>query len=325
MQISKKDFELNFKGYQIVDCAVRSDDIFYFSLVEDYTKRPDWTGGEGPASEDLLHRVVYYSPDAAPDERCTHAQLEGFSNIIAGVSETPKQQFVGVDRKGAVYVLGGGDAEVEEPLKRSVDSGVKRGAITRLRVIDGVLYVAGTGRSVGYREGKNRWVSLTQGMSYSTETEWSTGGFKDIDGFSRSEIYCVGGHGDVWRYDGKNWTRLHFPSNIRLYSLCCADDGFVYVSGYGGTTFKGRNNQWTKIHDDTLTLPFKRMAWYRGKVWCTSDYGLWTIENDMLKAAEVGADVKVASGYLSVKGDTLLVGGYNGASYCHSGKWTSIF
>ncbi len=325
VEISVSDFDYSFKGYQIVDCAVRRDDIFYFSLAEDYTKRPDWTGGEGPSYNSLMHRVVCYARNLAPDERCTHEQLKGFSHILAGVSEVPKQQFVGSDNDGNIYVLGSGDDEIEQPLINGSENGIARGAITRLRTIEGVLYVAGTGRSVGYREGKNKWVSLTQGMNYTYKSDRSTAGFRDIDGFSRSDIYCVGGQGDVWKFDGEGWSRVHFPSNIHLHSVCCAGDGFVYVTGYGGTTFKGRDNKWTKIFDASLSLPFKRMVWYRGKVWCTNDYGLWTIENDKLQVADVGDDVKVASGYMSVKGDTLLVGGYNGAAYCHAGKWMTIF
>ncbi|NHZ83540.1 hypothetical protein F2P44_30370 [Massilia sp. CCM 8695] len=305
---------------------MRSDDVFYFSLAEDYTKCPNWSEDEGhPASNALKHRIVCYARDDPPDERWTDTELDGFSHIMAGVSDVPKQQFVGTDMQGNVYVLGGGDDEIEQPLKKWKETGVKRGAITRLRTIEGVLYVAGTGRSVGYREGKNNWISLTQGMSYSSDTEWNTAGFLDIDGFSRSEIYGVGRQGDVWKFDGKIWSQVHFPSNIDLYSVCCAGDGFVYISGYGGTTFKGRNNKWTKIHDDTMTLPFNRMVWYEGKVWCTSDYGLWTIENDKLEVADVSDEVKVASGYMSVKGGTLLLGGYSGASYCQAGKWTVIF
>lgn len=325
MEISDSDFEYNFAGYQIVDCVVRSDEIFYFSLMEDYTKKPGWTGGEGPASNELLHRIVCYARSAEPEERWTHTELEGFSNIVAGVSDVPKQQFVGSDIQGNIYILGGGDDEIEQPLKKWSENGVKRGAITRLRSIEGVVYVAGTARSVGYRGGANQWISLTQGMSYSSDNEWNTAGFRDIDGFSRSDIYGVGGQGDVWKFDGKAWSQVHFPSNIYLYSVCCAGDGFVYIGGYGGATFKGRDNKWTKIHDDTMTLPFERMVWYEGKVWCTSDYGLWTIENDKLDVADVSDDVKVASGYISVKGDTLLLGGYNGASYCQAGKWRVIF
>ncbi|MDM5177741.1 hypothetical protein PO883_11110 [Massilia sp. DJPM01] len=325
MEISESDFEYSFAGYQIVDCVVRSDDLFYFSLMEDYTKSPDWKGGEGPSSDELLHRIVCYARNAAPDERWTHTELEGFSNIVAGVSEVPKQQFVGSDIQGNIYVLGGGDDDIEEPLKNGKENGVARGAITRLRTIEGLLYIAGTGRSVGYREGPDQWISLTQGISYSYDIDRSTSGFRDIDGFGRSEIYCVGGEGDVWKFDGKTWARVHFPSNIRLYSVCCAGDGFVYISGYGGATFKGRDNKWKKIHDDTMTLPFKRMVWYQGKVWCTSDYGLWTIENDKLEVADVSDEVKVASGYMSVKGGTLLLGWYSGASYCQAGKWTVIF
>lgn len=73
-------------------------------------------------------------------------------------------------------------------------------------------------------------------------------GFEDIDGFNINDIYCVGGRGDVWHSDGMKWKQTHFPSNLDLYTVCCAGDGYVYISGYGGTTFKGRGDQWKQIY-----------------------------------------------------------------------------
>lgn len=327
MELSKHQFDLDFKGFQIVDCCVRSKRFFYFSLREDYTQRANWAeGDEIPEETSLERRIVSFSREKVKDGKgWGHAKLSGVKNMVAGVAYHPKEQFVGVDAYGDVYVLGAGESGCEEDIARSNAGGINRGTVDKSRTIEGVLYVAGGNRSVGYRSDKNKWISLTQMLPFDEGREWESAGFEDIDGFSRSDIYCVGGKGDVCHFDGEQWRQIHFPSNVNLYTVCCAGDGFVYVSGYGGHTFRGRGDSWTQIYKGDMPLPFKDMGWFDGKVWCTSDYGLWTIEKDEVKAADVSDDVRAACGCLDIADGILLVGGYNGAAYKENGRWNVIF
>jgi hypothetical protein len=324
--MSKSDFTENFKGYQIIDCVVRSKTFMYFVLREDYTLSPNWHDGDDPPAEaDLRTRIVCFTKDPAAPKEWTHIQMVGFKYLLAGVSKIPKEQFVGVDLNGHVYILGGGDNFIEDDISGWQEKGINRGVISKSRLIDGYLYVTGGGRSVGYRMGKNNWKSLTQGLPFKYDSDWRTAGFDDIDGFTQSDIYCVGGKGDVWHFDGNKWKQIHFPGNLVLYTVCCASDGYVYISGYGGTTFKGRGDQWKQIYKGQMTIPFKDMVWYENKVWCTSDYGLWVIENDTVIEADVDPEVKVCSGYLSAEAGVLLLGGYNGAAYKENGAWHVLF
>jgi hypothetical protein len=325
MEMLKSIYSRFVEGFQITDCVVREKNIFYFVLREDYTKWPKWDGGEPPSDGELKVRVVDYFRDEPVDAQWGCTNLNGFVAVVAGVSKFPKEQFVGIARSGEVYVLGNGDDEIEIKLPSWKVGGVNRGSIDRSRTIGGRLYIAGGGRTVGYRAAKNDWVSLTQGLPFDYDKEWDSAGFSDIDGFAVDDIYCVGGKGDVWHFDGIKWEKLPFPSNLYLYTVCCAGDGQVYISGYGGTTFKGRGDKWKKIYQGEMSIPFKDMVWYEEKVWCTSDYGLWTIEDDKLKPAEVDAEILGASGYLSTADGILLLGGYGGAAYKENGKWHRIF
>lgn len=323
MQMTNEEFDLNFNGFQIVDCCVRSKRFFDFSLEVNYAQREDWEdadrlfeGGE------LDKRIVSFSREKVTDGNgWGHAKLSGVENMVAGVSYTPNEQFVGFDADGTVYVLGDGESGFEEDIPRWQTNGINRGTTNCSRTIEGVLYVAGGGRSVGYREGKNSWISLTQMMPFEYKRDWRTAGFNDIDGFSRDDIYCVGGEGDVWHFNGKQWRQLPFPSDLSLYTVCCAGDGFVYISGYGGTTFRGRGDGWTQIYKGQMVVPFNDMGWYEGKVWCTSDYGLWTIEKNDLQDADVSDDVLAASGHLDIADGILLVAGHNRAAFKENGKW----
>ena len=151
------------------------------------------------------------------------------------------------------------------------------------------------------------------------------GGFEAIAGFNAKDIYCVGDKGDAWRYDGERWYQCAVPTNMLFKSVCCAGDGFVYIGMQSGSVMRGREDKWTIIHKDQMTLPFKDMVWFDGKVWCTSDFGLWVIEDGELSEAPVPAEVKVCSGNLAVGDGVMLLAGYHGATV-HDGKqWNRLW
>jgi len=327
MEISVEEYNEHFEGFIVLDCVVRSPKFFYFTLSEDYTQWPSWSGEEGPTEDQIEKRVVVFMRSRPKGERWSSANFTELDTFNAGVSYYPKEQFVGVTADGgAVYVLGSGVDDLEDSLPRWVDGGFLRGSVSRCRTIDGYVYVAGSGRTVAMRKGKNDWEALNKKLPFIYEKDWRNAGFEDIDGFNKNDIYCIGGKGDVWHFDGEIWTQIHFPTNIKLFSLCCAGDGYVYIGGLGGTTFKGRGQKWKQLFKGEMTIPFRRMVWFENKVWCTSDYGLWTIENDRLvEPAEVSNEIKVCSGYLSAKDDVLLVSGPGGAAYKEAGVWRKIF
>lgn len=139
-------------------------------------------------------------------------------------------------------------------------------------------------------------------------------GFEAISGFNADDLYCVGGKGDAWRYDGKEWHRCPVPTNMYLESVCCAGDGHVYIGMQSGRLMRGREDHREVIHEDYMTLPFKDMVWFDGRLWCTSDYGLWTVENGKLIDADVPPQVKTCSGNLSAADGVMLLAGHYGAA-----------
>ncbi len=323
-EISEEQRAEHFKGFQIVDCCVGSKGRFHFSLQEDPMQREGWEEGDPLADDESLERRVVTFTRGVLGKRWEHVTLPGGENFVAGVSRNAKTEFVGINTDGAVYVIGGGHSGFEDDIASAKMNGITRGLINSTRTIEGVLYVAGSGRSVGYREGKNRWVSLTQMMPYEYQRDWRTAGFKDIDGFARNDIYCVGGKGDVRHFDGQQWRHIPFPKDLDLYSVCCAGDGFVYISGYGGTTYRGRGDHWTQIYEGTLA-PFNDMGWYEGKVWCTNREGVWTIEGNEIEPAD-GLDWFLgAHDHLDIADGILLVAGRYGAAYKEKGAWHVIF
>lgn len=320
MEISKDQYQKNFAGFIIVDCAVRSSEIFYFSLSEIEEQQVDDDDDDFPR-----RRIVYYIKNLPENERWGHGEFPNSYDRQLSVSQKPKEQLISVDKDGEVHVLGGGINEMEKELGNWRDGGIRRGGIAKCKTIDGLVYAVGGGRTVAVRQDRNTFTALMSGLQFTYETDWQTAGFDDIDGFSANDLYCVGGKGDVWHFDGKRWTQINFPSNISLSSVCCAGDGDVYISGFQGTTFKGRGQKWKQIHKGEFTVPFRDLVWHENRVWCTSDHGLWQIADGKLTAAPVSNDIKVCSGHLSSCGDVLLLAGHSGAAYRMDGHWHKIF
>jgi hypothetical protein len=200
-----------------------------------------------------------------------------------------------------------------------------------VRTIDGYVYAVGSAHTVCRRRGKNDWESLNFNLPRPTQADFDNQDrsndmfFKDIAGFSESDLYTIAGRGVVWHYDGKKWMQVPFPSNMYLWSVCCAGDGNVYIGAQSGTLFCGRDNRWKMIHKGEFSLPFKDIVWHAGKVWCTSDYGLWTVDNGKLVAANVPDEIKVCSGHLSAADGVMLMAGHGGAAFHDGEKWQVIY
>ncbi len=320
MKLDKQSFEKYFKGCVITDCVVRARDLMYFVTQQDYARAASRAGVV----------VCAGRPGFPPWSRSV---IKGMRNLRAGVSYHPKEQFVGVSSAGSVYVLGSGEAGLEEDLQaylskklrdsNSPDSAyLLRGSVVRLRTIGGRLYACGSNRTVIERVGKDVW---NYHVSLPAKTDHLDAcGFQDIDGFSPEDMYAAGGNGDVWHFDGRQWRQVPFPSEMRLSNVCCAPDGMVYIGAGSGTVFKGRADQWTMLEPGYLARPLQDMVWHRGALWCTNEDGLWTITDGELKFADVAPEVRVCCGHLSVGDGVMLLAGEYGAALHDGQQWERI-
>jgi hypothetical protein len=315
--ISHELYEEGFAGYHIYDCEVRTKSTFSFILCETLEEK---------VSDEPKKRLLNYFMGIK--EEIGYGQYTGFEIPKLAVAQQPCSQAVMVAVNGVVAVQGAGVSSMEGDIPRGVEGAMIRG-IHGMTNIDGYVYVTGPWRSVAKRVGPNQWESVVDrktSMPVPMPNRYGSAdaGFDGIDGFNKNDIYCVGYKGDVWRYDGERWQPCIVPTNLSMETVCCAGDGFVYIGMAGGSVIKGRENSWEVIHTDRMTLPFTDMVWYADRVWCTSDHGLWVIENNKLVKADVPADVNVCSGHLSAGDGVLLLAGVNGAALFNGTQWEII-
>lgn len=240
------------------------------------------------------------------------------------VAETPSPQLIGVSLDGQVYALGSGVSEFEARIEEN-KLGPLRGSVRQVLTIDGAVHAVRGNRGLCRRVSVGQWQSLCADLPVSKSWKKRDGlGFNCAAATSATNIYCAGDGGDLWHFDGKHWTELHFPSNVNIENLCCAAAGDVYVGCQNGIVYRGSGNTWKKIDEGGKTLSYRSMVAYRGKVWCSSDYGIWTIDGDTVGKADLPANIYVKAGVLSAKSDTLLVAGSTGAAYFDGEHWTEF-
>ncbi|RSZ59022.1 hypothetical protein HF313_25200 [Massilia atriviolacea] len=306
-----------FAGFLIDDCAVRSRTAFSFVAVEHIS------------DSDLGNkRLINYFIDKPAGKNLGASKYTGFAGVRLAVSSKPKGQAIIVSRNCAVGVLGAGEDAREEPIPYGRPDSPLYTTMHALATIDGLVYAVGGWRAVCRRVGKDQWESIVDRTSLPVPERNEFGsnddGFHAIDGFAANDIYCGGGHSDLWRYDGKRWHRCNLPTNMVLHNICCGGDGYVYLGMQNGSVLRGRENSWSQIHKGELSIPFKDMVWYDNKIWCTSDYGTWLIDNGKFLQDDLPPEIKSCSGNLAVGDGVLLLAGRYGATMYDGQSWTSL-
>lgn len=324
--ITQAEFDSCLRGYQITDCAVRGQGYFHF-----IARNVRESAEASPISEaSVSKREIGYYRDEPSGARMGWQGFANFASTLVGATTLPVDQVVCVDAEGMVFSRGGGASNFESPIPMGRE-GPRRGAVQRIRMIQDRLYVVGSGHTVCRRRGPNDWESLCLDLPKETQADFddversADMAFEDIDGFSANDLYAVAGRGRVWHCDGSRWIRIALPSDLLLHSVCCAGDGYVYIGAQSGSVYRGRGHDWELIHRGEMSLPFKDIVWHAGKVWATSDYGLWQIDTASVVRLDLPSEIAVCAGNLSAAGGMLLIAGIHGAAYHDGSGWHSIF
>jgi len=187
--------------------------------------------------------------------------------------------------------------------------------------------VHSSGRTIYKRTNIGHWVKLDNGFP---DTVLEIGeilheGFYDMDGFNETDMYAVGGHGDIWHYDGTIWMQEGFPSNMQLNTVTCAGDGYVYVSGQGGTLWRGRNSTWEHLYDGSYTIPWNDVLWFEDKLWLASDYMLriWNGKELVPVADNQGWEL-LFSGHMDAYDGLLVIADTNTVMAYQNGQWRTL-
>ncbi len=324
MIFTKEVWEKALEGYLIVGCAIRNCNRQIYLLVEDT--------GDKDIGFDYYPRTRFlftYNDETDPLER--YFYLDSGEYDIAKIAYNPNgNETIAVDLDGHIYshTAGNDRDEIDHPyaLKDTELVAVP----SNIATIGESMYTVSIPHRLHKRIGINQWQDLSQNLplpeGFIKEKD-TTYGWDDLDGFSETDMYMVGGEGDVWHYDGKKIRQCDFPSNELVENVCCAGDGYVYIGGNNGRLWRGKKDSWQLLSKHEFVMAWKNIAWFKGRLFLGSDYGLWEWIDNKVVSAQVPAQVKNCSGAISVSADKslLLTAGQNGASLFDGEKWEVLF
>lgn len=316
--ISPTDFLSSFAGFNCVGVALDGTGVVHLLLREDYTQWTDWKDeGASPREDALEKRVAVLHADGAI---VRHVLPSVRSDLNLCAAAQGRHGFLILGSRGFAASGSSSAFHVETPLVKSANG--MRGGIHSVRNIHGETFACGGRRSTLRRQADGTWNGLSVLFPEPRIDEGYFAGFRDIDGFSPTDLYAVGGDGDVWRFDGEHAQRVDFPSNLRLEAVCCGSDGKAYIGGIDGCLFAGRSDAWKEIKSPKLSLPIRFMRWFDDRLWVTNDYGVWWVEGNELVPAKIPPEAKVCAGYMAINDDSLILAGHSGSVAClRNGTW----
>ena len=200
-----------------------------------------------------------------------------------------------------------------------------RGVIRDAKLIGKHLYSVGMGRQVYRREKNGQWMHIDKDM-FPDKPIPDIVGFCCIDGYNEDEIYVAGWRGEIWWYDGRKWTAIDSPTNMKLERIICAPDGYVYAMGQSAVVLRGRKNTWRQIDHGETDQQFWGSSWFNDHLWMSTDSGLYRLNNiDAIEKVDIGIEGKFTYRWLDSIDEALWSFGPNHICYSIDGeKWSQV-
>lgn len=267
-------------------------------------------------------RVATIFLDDATEDNVGFRDLVGMTHPRLGISRAPFHDgllVASMDRDGDVYPLGGA---VEGPFEK-IDVG-QWPALQRLRCVGDQTFAVALARGIYRRVELGQWERLPGLPRPTIESALSRAGFRDLDGWSASDLYAVGGLGDVWHFNGSEWRAMDFPSSEPLATVTCGGDGHVYITGEGGSLWVGQRADWRRLLSGQSSILWNDTRWFNGRLWLASDYQLRVWNGQTLEAPLHDGRPLVASGHLDAHDGLLAIADLWTVSTFDGTDWRSV-
>jgi hypothetical protein len=109
-----------------------------------------------------------------------------------------------------------------------------------LKRIDGDLYAAGMARHVYRRVREDQWAAIDQNVFVARNVRKQPVGFNAICGHGKRDIYAAGMQGEIWSFDGTQWTQESSPTNVVLNAATLLGRTEVCIVGMAGVVVCGK-------------------------------------------------------------------------------------
>jgi len=315
----KIDWDKQFSGYHLLGIVLRNETYIYFLLQKHYPEDWDDDPEKYEDAEGVPWRLVVNYTEGIVEQQWTSVDLFGGADrVFSAAQYDGLEQCVVVTRSGKTYAVGSNRKGIEQ----AAGTGPRGLGATNAQTLFGKVHVTTSNGQIVRREGPDEWVKIR------SREKHGRGMFDAISGFSPEDIYAVGNDGIVEHFDGTHWRRLSVPSSLQLNTVCCAEDGFVYIGGRNGTLLKGRGSRWKRlVKGDTWYVELDEMVWYADRLYFIARGGaLYYLEGDEIKAGwhDEANPIPIGPSLLSV-GDGMLLAANSGEAALFDGeKWQVI-
>jgi hypothetical protein len=316
--VSRSTWETVYQGHEIIGVAVRNA-----TTLQTLTKKampPEESSLL--LNENIPTRVASIFLDDSSAENVGFREITGMRYPKLGVSRSSFHNgalLASMDRDGDVYPVGGGLDGPFEKIAKGGWPGTKR-----LKCLWGSTYSVGRAREIYKRISVGHWERLDAIPAPVSDAAIDASGFNDLDGFTESDLYAVGGHGDVWHFDGSAWRQMGFPTNEQLATVTCAGDGNVYITGEGGSLWVGQKSTWRLLEQRGSSVLCNDAVWFNGQLWMASDYQLRVWDGKAVVPPEHEGKPILASGHMDAYDGILAIADLWTVSTFDGQQWRKV-
>ena len=163
--------------------------------------------------------------------------------------------------------------------------------ISNIRLIEEHFYVGAAASEVWRREAPGSWRLISERLHKRCMEQRLVGDATEVNGFSEEDLYFCSDAGELWHFDGKEWTQMDIPVNFPLDYLVCAEDGYVYTAWKTGRLIRGRGERWEELVDadavDEAPMLLS-MTFYQGSLYAGTGSGIVKYENGKWVKTAIG-------------------------------------
>lgn len=234
-----------------------------------------------------------------------HIDLDFEARSIAYTS--PPWSWWILGKRGEVAIVSANGTTYE----RIADAGTgnkKLGYLNQIRLIDNRIFVCGYRRQIYCRE-KERWIHFDQGI-LADKVERGKG-LLGMCGKTWDNLYVVGRDGEIFHFDGNDWSNLNSPTNLTLEACCTSRTNDIFVCGNKGLILRGNHQGWMLIDPAGFSENLWDIIEYQGETISAHRSGLVKVRKDKVEPWE-GLPPNTTTARLAVIGDQLWsVGNYH--------------
>ena len=150
-----------------------------------------------------------------------------------------------------------------------------------IRPIDGHVYAVGMGRMVYRRSPGGAWARFDEGLRGNRSTI-EIAGFLAIDGCSESHIYAVGFKGEMWYFNGKRWSQVDSPTNMKLERVRVVSPDLAVACGAAGIILLGSRDKWQIVPQDITNKTLWGLEYFDGTFYLADNNSLYGFDGSRL-------------------------------------------